>query len=126
MKKLRLAGLGFALSALALAGCAKQAAAPQAQAQTPYDPYVGKTFPLTPAVIAMRWQLLNPQVNSFTFRETDRVFESRAVPRSGAVWDLPSANGFKMPADGFGGQSYAYPQFAERTFTIAFLVIRHG
>ena len=31
-----------------------------------------------------------------------------------------------MPADSFGGQSYAYPQFAERTYTNAMLVIRHG
>ena len=127
MKKLRLAGLAFAVGALALAGCAKhETSPPTAQAQTPYDPYVGKTFPLTPAVIAMRWQLLNPDVNSFTFRETDRVFESRAVPRSGAVWDLASASGFTMPADSFGGQSYAYAQFAERTYTNAMLVIRHG
>jgi CubicO group peptidase (beta-lactamase class C family) len=127
MRKTYRLGLAAALGALALAGCARQSAAPSpAQGQTPPDPYVGKTFPLTPAVIAMRWQLLNPDVNSFTFRETDRVFESRAVPRSGAVWDLPSASGFTMPADSFAGQSYAYPQFAERTYTNAFLVIRHG
>ncbi|MGZ3197398.1 MAG: serine hydrolase domain-containing protein, partial [Croceibacterium sp.] len=118
--------MALALGALALTACAKQAAPPAAQAQTPPDRFVGKTFPLTPAVIAMRWQLLNADVNSFTFREADRVFESRAVPRSGAVWDLPAAAGFKMPADSFGVQSYAYPQFAERTYTNAFLVIRHG
>jgi CubicO group peptidase (beta-lactamase class C family) len=117
-----------ALGALVLAGCNSQSAQnqPAAQSGTPYDPYVGKAFPLTPAVIAMRWQLLNPEVNSFTFRETDRVFESRAVPRSGAVWDLANAGGFTMPADVFGGQSYSYPQFAERTYTNAMLVIRHG
>jgi CubicO group peptidase (beta-lactamase class C family) len=117
-----------ALGTLALTGCARHADTPAqaAQAQTPYDPYVGKSFTLTPAVIAMRWQLLNPDVNSFTFRETDRVFESRAVPRSGAVWDLPRAQGFTMPTDSFGGRSYGYPQFAERTYTNAFLVIRHG
>jgi CubicO group peptidase (beta-lactamase class C family) len=116
------------LGALVLAGCNSQSAQnqPAAQSGTPYDPYVGKAFPLTPAVIAMRWQLLNPEVNSFTFRETDRVFESRAVPRSGAVWDLANAGGFTMPADVFGGQSYSYPQFAERTYTNAMLVIRHG
>ena len=121
------AGLAVALATLALAGCAKQASAPsQEQTQTPADRFVGKSFPLTPAVIAMRWQWLNPDVNSFTFREDDRVFESRAVPRGGAAWDLPSAGGFKMPADNFGGQTYDYPQFAERTYTNAMLVIRHG
>ncbi len=113
--------------ALALAGCAQQAAAlPAAPAQTPPDPYVGKTFELTPAVIAMRWQLLNPDVESFAFRETDRVFESRAVPRSGAVWELASQDGFTMPQDTSGGHSYDYSQYAERTYTNAMLVIRHG
>ncbi len=127
MLRTKSAGMALALGALALTACTKQTAAPPAaQAQTPPDRFVGKTFPLTPAVIAMRWQLLNADVNSFTFREADRVFESRAVPRTGAVWDLPGAAGFKMPADSFGGQSYAYPQFAERTYTNAFLVIRHG
>ena len=78
------------LAALALAAIALTGAEPLPRASADAgDPFVGKTFPLTPAVIAMRWQLLNPDVNSFTFRETDRVFESRAVPRSGAVWDLP-------------------------------------
>src|SRR4029078_11019879 len=100
MRKTYRLGLAAALGALALAGCARQSAAPSpAQGQTPPAPYVVKPFPLPPAVIAMRWQLLNPQVNSFTFRETDRVFESRAVPRSGAVWDLPGASGFKIAAE---------------------------
>jgi CubicO group peptidase (beta-lactamase class C family) len=128
MGKTRLAGLALALGALSLAGCAKHSGAPaaQAQAQTPYDPYVGKTFPLTPAVIAARWQLLNPDVESFMFRDMDRVFESRGVPRSGAVWDLPRASGFKMPKEVVDGQTYDYPQYAERTYTNAFLVIRHG
>jgi CubicO group peptidase (beta-lactamase class C family) len=125
MPGLKRPGLVIVLGALALAGCTKQAEAP-AQARTPPDRFVGKTFKLTPAVIAMRWQLLNPDVNSFTFRETDRVFESRAVPRSGTVWDLPRQAGFKMPADRFGGKQYDYDQFAERTYTNAMLVIRHG
>jgi hypothetical protein len=84
----------MAFGALALGGCTRQASAPAPTPErTPADPFVGKSFPLTPAVIAMRWQLLNPEVNSFTFRETDRGFESRAVPRSGAVWDLAGASG---------------------------------
>jgi CubicO group peptidase (beta-lactamase class C family) len=133
MSKANRVGLALAVAALALSGCAKQADnAPSGQ--TPYDPFVGKTFPLTPAVIAARWQLLNPEVESFMFRDMDRVFESRAVPRSGKVWELPVQGGifavpndrFTMPKDVAGGQSYDYPQFAERTYTNAFLVIRHG
>ena len=47
------------------------------------------------AVISMREQWLNPAVNSFTFRDTDKVFESRAVPRSACSLPrrpLPSQN----------------------------------
>ena len=117
------AAAALALGALALAGCSK---VPDAPAQTPSDPYVGKHFELTPAVIAMRWQWLNPEINSFTFREDDRVFESRAVPRSGPVWELPREDGFAMPADHYDGKDYSYGQFVERTFTNAMLVIRHG
>ena len=116
-------GMFLAMSVLALASCSK---APQAPAQTPPDRFVGKTFKLTPAVIAMRWQWLNPEINSFTFRETYRVFESRAVPRSGLEWDLPRESGFQMPTDHFGGKDYSYDQFAQRTYTNAMLVIRHG
>ena len=123
LKKGIFAGGLLVLGSLALAGCSRPAEAP---AQTPPDRFVGKTFELTPAVIAMRWQWLNPEINSFTFRETDRVFESRAVPRSGQVWDLSRQAGFGMPADHFDGKDYGYGQFAERTYTNAMLVIRHG
>lgn len=124
--KAQWSGLIVALGAVALAGCAKHVATPVSPVQTPPDPFVGKTLELTPAVIAMRWQLLNPDVESFAFRETDRVFESRAVPRSGAVWELTRQDGFTMPQDTSGGQSYDYSRFAERTYTNAMLVIRHG
>jgi CubicO group peptidase (beta-lactamase class C family) len=99
-------------AALALAGC-KQAAEPAAE-----EPIEQQAFELTPAVIAMRWQLLNPEVNSFTFRETKDVFEYRDVRRGGDAWELPRTEGFAMP-DG-------YEDWAERTFTNAFLVLRDG
>ena len=50
---------------LALAGC-KQAS--ESAAEQPREEQ--QAFALTPAVIAMRWQWLNPEINSFTFRET--------------------------------------------------------
>ncbi|HSG34137.1 MAG TPA: serine hydrolase [Sphingomonadaceae bacterium] len=73
---------------------------------------------LTPAVIAMRWQWLNPEINSFTFRETKDVFEYRDVRRGDEVWDLPRGEAMRLPGD--------YDAFAERTFTNAMLVIRKG
>jgi len=107
-----LAGTALALGALGLASCTQgEASTEAAQAET------AKTFELTPAVIAMRWQLLNPDVNSFTFRDTDKVFESRPVTNGGAVWDLPEGDPLDLPD---------YPAFAERTFTNAMLVIRDG
>jgi CubicO group peptidase (beta-lactamase class C family) len=72
----------------------------------------------SPTVVAMRWQWLNPEINSFTFRDTDKVFESRAVPREGTVWELERGRAITMPGD--------YDAFAESTFTNAMLVIRDG
>lgn len=108
----RLAGAA-AGAALVLAGCSmgEQAAAPEkAQEQ--------QVFELTPAVIAMRWQWLNPEVNSFTFREAKQVFEYRDVHRGGPVWDLPQGEAIDLPGE--------YEEFAQRTFTNAMLVIRDG
>ncbi len=72
----------------------------------------------SPATIAMRRQLLNPQVNSFTFREVDEVFANRTVPAAETprVWSV--AQGFTMPGD--------YEGFAHRTHTDALLVARDG
>jgi hypothetical protein len=109
MQKKGRPGLILVPGAIALTGCARNSDAPH---QLPPDRVVGRTFALTPAVIAMRWQLLNQDVNSFTFRETDQVFESRAVPRGATVWELARAADLKMPVDTFRGQDYSYEQFA--------------
>jgi len=80
----------------------------------------------SPTVVDMRWQWLNPEINSFTFRDTNRVFEWRPVARSGQVWDLPSGSAMAMPTITFGGEARDYQRFAEDTFTNAMLVIRDG
>ncbi|WP_082553708.1 serine hydrolase domain-containing protein [Altererythrobacter sp. Root672] len=80
----------------------------------------------SPATVAMRWQWLNPEINSFTFRETDKVFESRPVKREGPVWDLARGDAMTMPAIEFGGEVRNYERFAEDTFTNALLVMRDG
>ena len=111
MVKWRMTAAALA-AVLALAGCKRvdETAATSAREQ--------QAFELTPAVIAMRWQLLNPEINSFTFRETKEVFEYRDVRRGGETWELPNGEGFAMP-EGYEG-------WAERTFTNAFLVLRDG
>jgi CubicO group peptidase (beta-lactamase class C family) len=106
-------GAAIVVAALVLAGCQRVADAP-ANAEAAST----EGLELTPAVITMRWQLLNPQVNSFIFREAKQVFEYRDVHRGGEVWELPRAEGFAMPGD--------YEAFAERSFTNALLVIRDG
>jgi hypothetical protein len=100
-------------AALALAGCKKggEPADPEARQEQP-------AFELTPAVIAMRWQLLNPEINSFTFRELKEVFEYRDVRHAEESWALAEAEGFAMPE--------GYEDWAEETFTNAFLVLRDG
>ena len=80
----------------------------------------------SPAVIAMREQWLNPAINSFTFRDTNKVFESRTVPRSGPVWPLATGPKLTMPAHQSRGQPMPYDAWADRTFTNALLVMRDG
>ncbi|MBU6395665.1 MAG: beta-lactamase family protein [Sphingomonadales bacterium] len=80
----------------------------------------------SPAVIAMREQWLNPAINSFTFRDTDKVFESRAVPRSGPVWPLENGAKLAMPAHSTGSMVLGYDGWADRTFTNALLVMKDG
>jgi CubicO group peptidase (beta-lactamase class C family) len=101
------------VAAMMLAACSRVDDAPAAT-----EAEAAESFELTPAVIAMRWQWLNPEINSFTFREGKQVFEYRDVHHGGDVWELPRGTGFTLP----GG----YETFAERSFTNALLVIRDG
>lgn len=93
------------------------AATPAVQAQ-PSEPPASDAPAPSPATIAMRWQWLNPEINSFTFRDTQEVFEYRPIAAPEDTWLLERAEGFTMPGD--------YPAWAERTFTNAMLVIRDG
>jgi CubicO group peptidase (beta-lactamase class C family) len=120
MVKFRIAAAALA-AALALAGC-KQASEPAAEQPSEEQ----QAFALTPAVIAMRWQLLNPEINSFTFREAKDVFEYRDVRAGDGVWELARADGFAMPSIEFGGETRDYARFAEDTFTNALLVLKDG
>jgi CubicO group peptidase (beta-lactamase class C family) len=98
------------LGALALGSCGQEAAPPVEDTQQP-------VFELTPTVIAMRWQLLNPQVNSFVFRELKQVFEYRDVRAGPDVQPLEQGQALDLPG---------YDAFAEATFTNAMLVMRDG
>jgi CubicO group peptidase (beta-lactamase class C family) len=87
-----------------------------------------QSAPATPsaAVISMREQWLNPAVNSFTFRDTNKVFESRDVPRSGPVAPLATGAPLAMPMHSYQSSIMPYDAWADRTFTNAFLVMKDG
>ncbi|HEY1125023.1 MAG TPA: serine hydrolase [Sphingobium sp.] len=107
MKTLRAVATALCLSAICIATM-------QVSAQDS----AGKQASPSPAVIKMRQQWLNGDINSFTFRDNNRLFDTRVVKHSGAVWALPRTGDFAMPA--------GYQDFAEKTYTNAFLVIRDG
>ena len=80
----------------------------------------------TPAQIALRQRLIDPDVNMLTFRSIDQMFETIPVAAGGEVWELarnPAPLDFTYE---FEGQTIAAADFAERTFTNALLVIKDG
>ena len=108
-----------ALAALLLAGCAATTA-------PPLPVRTADTHPPSAATIAMRWQWLNPEINSFTFREAKDVFAFRDVAAPAQVWTLSRGQGFAMPRAEVAGGNASYDEWADRTFTNAFLVMRDG
>ena len=116
---MRRAPLLAALCAALLSGCAATAAAPSAVRTV-------DSHPPSAATIAMRWQWLNPEINSFTFRETKDVFAFRDVAAPQEAWTLARAEGFAMPRATVDGREASYDAWADRTFTNAMLVMRDG
>lgn len=89
---------------------------------------IAASLPPSAATIAMRWQLLNPEINSFTFREAGQVFAYRTVlgVGGGHEWELPQAESFAMPQATPAGRAASHDEWADATFTNAFLVLRDG
>jgi CubicO group peptidase (beta-lactamase class C family) len=91
----------------------------------PADPSV-PTSDVPPAVQQLRRAMLEPEINSLTFRSMDRLFTTRTVARGGPVWPLPRAD---HPLDfsyTFEGKTYSSQEFLERTYTNALLVMKDG
>ncbi len=86
-----------------------------AAAQSPAP--VSATVPQDP-VIAMRQHWLDADINSFNFRNSAQIFETRTVAKGAEVWPLATGPAAKMPAD--------YDSWARRTFTNALMVIHDG
>ncbi len=79
-----------------------------------------------PAIRELRLRMLDADVNTLTFHNMDEIFQTRTVPRSGPVWELPSET---KPLDftyEFAGQTRQAEAALERTYTNALLILKDG
>jgi CubicO group peptidase (beta-lactamase class C family) len=121
-------GLTAALLALALTGCAASEgeAQPTNTAGGFAEAETSGSLPPSAATIAMRWELLNPAVNAFTFRNTQQVFAFRSVEAAPDARALPQGQAISLPAAMVNGEQVDYAGWADATFTNAFLVMQDG
>ncbi len=97
-----------------------------AQQKLPAPLQDGPSSEVPVAIQIARWHMLDGDINALTFRSMDTLFTTRAVPRSGTVWQLPRHD---RPLDftySFKGATYTPDQFLERTYTNALLVMKDG
>lgn len=118
----------LAAAAVSLAGCeaaqTEPLTAPEEQGFSAEE--MAGSEPPSPATLAMRWQLLNPEINAFVFRNLDDVFAWRGVTAPEATWALPNGEGLALPAPMLDGGTATYDDWAEASFTNAMLVLRDG
>lgn len=97
-----------------------------AQQQLPPQLANGAPSNVPVAIQLLRWRMLDPDVNTLTFRSMDTLFTTRTVAHSGPVWSLPRAD---HPLDFsyiYNGKNYAADEFLDRTYTNALLVMKDG
>jgi len=82
--------------------------------------------PVSGTIQALRRAMLNPEINTLTFRQMDTLFDTRKVGRAGPVWQLPAAHHALDFQYTHAGTTYAASEFAGRTYTNALLVIKDG
>ncbi len=81
---------------------------------------------VSPAIQEARRHMLDPGINTLTFRSMERLFDTRQVSRAGPVWALPKN---EVPLNfrySVAGQSLPADEFAGRTFTNALVIIKRG
>jgi CubicO group peptidase (beta-lactamase class C family) len=85
----------------------------------PLQAFAGEQAPVPPdPVISMRQHWLDADINSFNFRNSAQIFETRTVAKGPATSALPAGPKAAMPAN--------YENWARRTYTNALLVIHDG
>lgn len=109
------------ISAFALTGFSPGAGIARAN-----DSETGETrSDVSPTVQELRRRMLDADVNSLFFHNMDELFETRTVTRAGPVSGFPRADA-EPPVFKYEGRKLSYDEFAEKTYTNAFLIIRDG
>ncbi len=115
--------LAYATFTLSLLG------AGNALAQVELDRHVAAVGPESDVSIAIqnaRWEMLQHNVSTLTFRSMDTLFTTRKVPHSGTVTPLARTD---KPLDftySFQGKTYQPEAFLDRTYTNALLIMKDG
>lgn len=86
----------------------------------------GDASPVSPTIQQIRRQILKSDANSFYFHSMAALFDTRKVPRSGPVWQLPREDRAIAINYDWQGKRYDLDQFLDRTFTNALIVMRDG
>ncbi|MEO5707740.1 MAG: serine hydrolase [Alteraurantiacibacter sp.] len=116
----------LAVLSLAVSGCAQDQADTEPLAVAYTQAEIDGSLPPSAATVAMRWHLLDPEVNSFIFRNTQDVFAFRMVSAPATPRDLPQGTALALPQATLAGAEVGYDQWADGTFTNALLVLRDG
>jgi CubicO group peptidase (beta-lactamase class C family) len=118
--------VAVAAISLAVSGCAQVAAEGEPQQAAYSQAEIDGSAAPSAATVAMRWQWLNPEVNAFTFRNTQNVFAFRTVSAPATSRALPQGPALAMPQATLAGANVDFDQWADGTFTNALLVLHDG
>ncbi|MEP6545957.1 MAG: serine hydrolase [Gammaproteobacteria bacterium] len=87
---------------------------------------ISRPVPVSPAIQELRRHILDAEVNTLTFHSMDSIFETRVVPRSGPVWDLPRRDAALDFRYEFDGKTHPASDVLEGDFTNALLIMKQG
>ena len=110
---------------MTVAACAISAAS-FAQISLPPQLAEGPPSDVPPAIQLLRWSMLDPGVNTLSFRSMDTLFTTRTVGHAGSPWQLPRADHALDFTYSYKGKDYTPDQFLDRTYTNALLVMKDG
>ena len=98
----------------------------EAQQQLPDPLAIEPPSDVPVALQLLRWEMLETEVNSLTFRTRDVLFDTRTVARGGPVWVLPRRDQALSFPYQWQGETVSANEFLERTYTNALLVMEDG